>query len=233
MSSALPHEEHETKYVFPNIRAPILRQFLARRYELDGEYASGLISSIYFDTDHLALLDEKLNSDYLKTKVRLRWYSSDQTRTPYPSVFLEVKRKVGSARRKVRYPFDLNSDWVLARPLHDPAFLQINTILAKRGEQFGQTLFPILQINYHRTRYYDPLTGSRLAVDSDINVSRINGRMINQPNGTSLKEAVFECKNHTQDLPDWLIQVNTLANCRKDSFSKYAACYLHARRFIT
>jgi hypothetical protein len=110
MSVALPREEHETKYVFPNSRAAILRRFLSMKCIPDGDYAEGLISSIYFDTSHLELLDEKLNSDFLKVKVRLRWYSSVTSGLPYPPVFLEVKRKIGSARRKARQQVDCFGD---------------------------------------------------------------------------------------------------------------------------
>ena len=230
MSAALPREEHETKYVFANSRVRILRRFLSMRCIPDGEYAEGLISSIYFDTSHLELLDEKLNSDYLKAKVRLRWYSSVTTGTPYPPVFLEVKRKVGSARRKVRQQLDGFGDWIRERPLHDPSFLQINTILAKLGNHFNRPLFPTLQIDYHRSRYLDPHSGARLAVDGNIRVSRVNGQLIPYLNGRSLGDAVFECKNQTQELPDWLGQVNTLSGGRRDAFSKYACCFLHSQR---
>ena len=230
MNDATPPEEHETKYVFANSRARILRCFLVQRCIPDGDYAEGLVASIYFDSRRLDLLDEKLNSDYLKAKVRLRWYASVATGAAYPSVFLEVKRKVGSARRKIRHHLDHAGDWVRSRPLHDPSFLRINTILAELGTPFKWPLFPTLQIQYHRSRYLDPLSGARLAVDSDIRVARINGRFISCLNGSPLDDAVFECKNQTQELPDWLGQVNTLADGRKDSFSKYATCFLHTQQ---
>jgi hypothetical protein len=176
-----------------------------------GDYAEGFISSIYFDNGHLDLLNEKLNSDYLKAKVRVRWYSSVTTETPYPPVFLEVKRKVGSARRKIRQQLDWTSGWVKSRPLHDPSFLQVKTILAKLGNPFNRPLFPTLQIDYRRSRYVAPHSGARLAVDSDIRVSRVKGQFISHLNGKSLGDAVFECKIRSQNLPDWLGQVNTLS----------------------
>jgi hypothetical protein len=230
MSVAFPGEEHETKYVFTNSRAATLRRFLSMKCIPDGDYAEGLISSIYFDTSHLELLDEKLNSDFLKAKVRLRWYSSVTSGLPYPPVFLEVKRKIGSARRKTRQQLDCFGDWIRVRPLHDPSFLQINALLTKLGNHFNRSLFPTLQIDYRRSRYLDTHSGARLSVDSDIRVSRTNGQLIPYLNGCCLDDAVFECKLRTQHQPDWLGQVNTLADGRKDSFSKYACCFLHSRR---
>ncbi len=231
MSLAFFPAEHENKYVFPNNRSAILRSFLAKRYEPDAVYPVGRISSIYFDTLALSLLGEKLNSDYLKAKVRLRWYSSVETRTPFPALFLEVKRKVGSSREKKRYDPGFPSSQALERPLHDPFFLQINQLLTQHGELPGEAVLPVLQVDYLRYRFVDPLTGTRLAVDSDIRVGRVNGRILDRgPNHTPLKEAVFECKSRAVDLPDWLTPIITVANGRRDAFSKYAACYLQVRQ---
>ena len=41
----------------------------------DGAYSSNIVSSLYYDTRDRRGLYEKLNSDFLKLKVRLRWYT--------------------------------------------------------------------------------------------------------------------------------------------------------------
>ncbi|BDD85872.1 VTC domain-containing protein [Desulfofustis limnaeus] len=225
MSTAQSSAEYEIKYILANERARSLRHYLAKRYCADGAYAAGYISSIYFDTADLSLLDEKLNSDYLKIKVRLRWYGSTPAAPPAPPFFLEVKRKIGSTRKKTRKCFVDGSETLL-QPLHHPDFFKFATILGEAGEYFGKPLFPVLQISYYRTRYIDPCSGTRFAVDSDIHVPRINRRFVSRCNGQPLPTAVFECKGHSPLLPDWLTHINALADCRKDAFSKYAACLL-------
>ena len=52
--------QRELKYVFPNLRAGWLREWLGARCQPDAEFAAGRISSIYFDTGAESLLDEKL-----------------------------------------------------------------------------------------------------------------------------------------------------------------------------
>jgi SPX domain protein involved in polyphosphate accumulation len=217
--------EHETKFVFPNNRASIVRSWLREKCVPDPEFAEGLVSSIYFDTRDFELLGEKLNSFFLKTKVRLRWYSSFADKAPFPITFLEVKKKVGSARIKKRVKMTFSSDWVLSQSLENPVYLTINSYLRENHVLLKRTLYPAFQLNYRRTRYVDPLTGARLSVDSDIYVSRVNRSMVNGACVLPLTEAVFEYKEKTGFLPDWLNQVNVLGECKKGAFSKYSECY--------
>ncbi len=223
--------EHETKYVLHNNRADILRRWLAKKCLPDPEYHEGKISSIYFDTKDFRMLGEKLSSDYLKTKVRLRWYSGIDSGEPFSATFLEIKNKIGSARVKIRDRLDIDSEWVLSRPLHNHEYLVINRKVAEQGVIFKGTLYPAFQINYCRSRFVEPLTGARLAVDSNIHVTRINRQMVNRENFAPLPDAVFELKSQSGILPDWLHQVNALG-CRKGSFSKYSACYAQLQRII-
>ena len=58
--------------------------------------------TVYYDTPRLALLGEKIGSDFLKTKVRVRWYAGRDGR-PGDALFAEAKFRVGSQRRKVRH----------------------------------------------------------------------------------------------------------------------------------
>lgn len=223
--------EHETKYVLHNNRADKLRLWLAKKCLPDPEYHEGKVSSIYFDTKDFRMLSEKLSSDYLKTKVRLRWYSSIDSGEPFPATFLEIKKKIGSARVKIRDRLDIDSEWVLSRPLHNHEYLVINRKVAEQGVIFNGTLYPAFQINYCRSRFVEPLTGARLAVDSNIHVTRINRQMVNRENFAPLPDAVFELKNQSGILPDWLHQVNALG-CRKGSFSKFSTCYAQLQRII-
>ena len=223
--------EHESKFVLPNVRAEQVRSWLNHKFLPDPDFAEGRISSIYFDTNDFRLLAEKLASDYLKTKIRLRWYSSLQEDMIFPSVFLEIKNKIGSARQKKRLVLGVASDWIISHGLEDAGYLSFNHEVAKQGGGIGQPLYPVMQISYRRSRFIDPLSGARLALDCDIHVSRINRRLISDFKPTSLPVAVFECKEKTGILPDWLHQVNAFGG-RKGAFSKYSECYAHIKQII-
>jgi hypothetical protein len=222
--------EHETKFALPNHRSTVVRSWLNKRCEPDAEYAEGIISSIYFDTRQFDLLAEKLNSYYLKTKVRLRWYSSVKSGARMPAAFLEVKYKIGSARVKKRIDMEFTSDMVAAKSLEDPWFLRIHRLVEEQGVQLPGMLIPAMQITYRRSRYIDLLSGARLSVDSDIHAPRVNRRMISRANAGILDAAVFEYKENTGILPDWLSQVIALGDCRKCSFSKYSECYANVQQ---
>lgn len=224
--------EHETKFVLPNHRSTVVRSWLNKRCDPDAQYADGIVSSIYFDTRQFDLLAEKLNSYYLKTKVRLRWYSSIETGAPMPAAFLEVKYKIGSARLKKRIDMDFTSDLVAEKGLEDPWFLRIHRLVEEQGVQLPGMLIPVMQITYRRSRYIDPLSGARLSVDSDIHAPRVNRRMMSRTHPGMLDAAVFELKEETGILPDWLSQVIALGECRKCSFSKYSVCYANVQQII-
>lgn len=223
--------EHETKFVLPNYRAHIIVAWLKRRCLPDPDYAEGKVSSIYFDTRDWVYLAEKINSDYLKTKVRLRWYSNAVTDSLFPSTFLEVKSKIGSARKKIRLLLDIDSERIVKTPLNDPQFIEIPQSIKSEDIYLERPLFPTFQLNYHRFRFIDPMTDSRLCVDCNIHVSRVNPIMVNRMNPEKLKEAVFELKEKSCELPDWLHQLTSLG-CRRDAFSKYSSCYAQLERII-
>jgi len=188
-----------------------------------------MISSIYFDTYDEMMLGEKQNSDFKKIKIRLRWYSSLTTHKSGDALYLEVKRKTGRARQKERYLLPYKSDWAASKFLCDSKYFSINNLLTAKGIYLNQAVFPVLQIDYRRSRYNDTLSAARLSIDSDIRVSRINPRMIGRLDRTPLKYAVFEHKGRNDSLPDWLYMVNTIAVGSKNSFSKYSRCIEHLR----
>jgi len=221
--------EHETKFVLPNTRARGVIAWLTKRCQPDPQYATGQVSSIYYDTRDWAYLDEKINSDYLKTKVRVRWYGDSRTGRLYPTSFLEVKSKIGSARKKIRIRMEVDSHTMTQMVLHDPAWLHLPRLAEERGVFLKKPLLPTFQLNYQRFRFVDPLTGSRLCVDYNIHVSRINPVMIQRMNPVSLDDAVFELKGKGGHLPDWLHQLTSFG-CRRGAFSKYSGCYAQLKR---
>ena len=75
----------------------------------DPEFPAAVVWTIYYDTPALVSLGEKINSDYLKRKIRVRWYSDLEGRVSGPA-FVEAKLRMGTRRSKVRarlpYPAD-------------------------------------------------------------------------------------------------------------------------------
>src|SRR5574341_1843922 len=162
----------EQKYVFAGMYADLLNSWLTSHCDLDPEFPLGTIWSLYYDTPTLQLYEEKRNSDYLKTKIRLRWYDAfDESWTAgnpdEVRCFLEVKSKVGSVRTKGRVPVTMPR-----RQLEDP-FLQDPVVeLPRRSgmdiDDLPSALLPMLLIRYERARFGDPVTGSRIALDTRI-----------------------------------------------------------------
>ena len=80
----------ELKYVNSNTKSHILISWLEKSCIPDPEFPVGTVSSIYYDTWDKKYLGEKINSYYLKTKVRVRWYSCLEYKSHNDKTFAEV-----------------------------------------------------------------------------------------------------------------------------------------------
>lgn len=215
--------QRELKYVFPNVRARTLRAWLDVGCRPDPQFAAGRISSIYFDVPGGTLLDEKINSDYLKTKVRLRWYGDWTTGLAAGSVFLEVKRRVGSSREKYRRRLDWSAAELENTALESARLLEIGRMVGEAGFRFSAPLFPAICIGYRRRRYVEPATGTRICLDQDICAVRIHASLGPVVRGRPIEEGVFEVKGAAERLPETLLPMIALG-VRRQSFSKYQQC---------
>ena len=191
----------------------------------DGEYPEGRINSIYFDGPARISLAEKVDGDNLKLKVRIRWYGrpagAEATEIP---VFIEAKRRLGSARRKARVAVPAPAQWIAETPLDDDrltAFLYRHA--AALGEEIPLNLAPVLCISYERRRFRCPQTGSRIALDRNIRAGRINPRQFPVTAPVHLDRAVCEIKTRGQPLPGWTEALYRVG-FRQRSFSKYGEC---------
>lgn len=219
--------ETELKYVLPAARATIAVQLLERLCDPDPSFAVGIVSSIYYDTRDWAYLDEKRNSDYLKTKVRLRWYRmpNNTTMSADPS-FAEAKFRIGSKRSKIRLATHLTGGDLESLDLEDPQLLRIPSTLTAAGAPLRQDLFPSYVVSYTRRRYVDRATGSRIAIDFAITSPRVNKRLIAKPFPCALPQAVLEIKGTAGRIPP-SVQTVLRLGLRKEAFSKYFECYRH------
>lgn len=214
---------HETKFVLSNRRAHALRDWLARTCLDDPSYPAGLISSIYFDTFDLRSLAEKVDSDFLKTKVRVRWYGDIATGRPEEASFLEVKSKEGARRDKIRIRAPWSGEELSRMRLTDRKLLDPTAFLAASGVVVEGPLYPVLQISYRRRRYVEPVSRVRICLDWDIRAPRVNSQMMPHRAAVRLDRAVLEVKRRALDLPGLARRFRRFG-CRKESFSKYAVC---------
>ena len=224
-----PASQHETKFVVSNSFVHLIIQWLRYRCLDDRKFPAGIVSSIYYDTPDWYHLSEKINSDYLKTKVRLRWYADIDTEEPEDESYLEAKYKIGSKRKKVRVKTDFSGKWLSQVALDNQKLLHIPGLLRPKGVMTRSALYPAFKITYKRLRFVEPTTGARLSVDYDIRAPQVNRQMLPRTNPFVLRSAVFELKGSMRDLPNVLGQLTALG-CRKQSFSKYSACYAKIMR---
>jgi hypothetical protein len=212
---------HEIKLELANSRASAVAAFLTAHCRVDAEHPGGRVSTIYYDTPDLCLLGEKKNSDFLKTKVRLRWYGD-----PTGPLFLEVKRKVGQRRFKERLVVAAVAAQVVSSRLESRAFAEPLDRLRERTA-LPPFLRPLLELRYRRRRFVDPVSGTRIALDTDIRVVRINSAILSRFDSTPLRSAVLEAKGANASAPDFFGPLVAFG-CRRSAFSKYLHCYLQA-----
>src|SRR5215470_13619678 len=103
---------HEVKFIGASFAEPFVTSSLAALCAPDDQFPENVVHSIYFDSPDLASYAEKANGDYLKTKLRLRWYAERRERAseaggPW-TAWLELKMRTGSRgakrRRLLRLP---------------------------------------------------------------------------------------------------------------------------------
>ena len=215
---------HEQKFVLPAHKSDLLIAALGRCCSPDPEFPVGIVSSIYYDTAELHFLYEKVDSDYLKTKVRVRWYSEVGTGTAIGNAFVEAKYRVGSRRRKVRQATDISGDWLKQQPLTRSDLIRIPDQLRRSGVRLRQPLQPLITVSYERHRFVEPVSGVRVALDRRITTDAVNPRLAVAKGHHPLPVAVFEIKGRSRGLPERL-RVVTRLGCRRGSFSKLSSCF--------
>jgi hypothetical protein len=224
---SIDNRERELKFTAPVSALAALRVSVASACRSDADFPHGIVWSLYFDTIGLQFLREKIDSDYFKTKVRVRWYADPDTpRSGGPAV-IEIKRRQGDRRQKDRIPLGVSGTDLLMSEFAHAALLDLAGRLRADGVHLPVPLVPIMTIRYERHRFIEPASGSRVALDSDIRVVAVNPRALRPARPTSLPLGVLEVKGPGTSLPPALHSTTALG-ARRRSFSKYWACYQQA-----
>jgi len=214
----------ERKWTAPATCAPQLVRWLASRMRRDPQHAAGWVVSVYYDTPEWRLLREKEDSDYLKTKVRVRWYEDDAGALLSPDAFLEVKSKRGGARTKARLVTSEPATLLQALPLTDQRWARLPDAARRAGALLPTPLTPVFTVRYRRRRFIDALTRSRVSFDDAIHVGATHPGRVPGRRRVRLDRVVVEIKGVAHELPAHLTGLFSLG-CRREAFSKYFACH--------
>jgi hypothetical protein len=216
--------EAEGKFTLPAHRVPPALEWIRLGCDPDPEFPHGSVSSIYYDSDRWDYLRGKVDSEYLKTKVRLRWYA-EAAGPARGCAFAEVKYRVGCRRAKLRFQTEHRAAWLAGVSLDDPALLAVPRELKRRGAPLAKALFPAFEVRYERRRFVERATGARVCIDYRIRAPRFSRRMLPRGTPCALTTAVFEVKSGQGDLPVTLRRLVSFG-ARRSAFSKYYECYL-------
>ncbi len=222
--------ERELKFTMPAARAQFARRRLETLCRRDAEFPSAIVWTIYYDTPALASLGEKVNSDYLKRKMRVRWYSDLEGRVTGPA-FVEAKLRVGTRRSKVRARLPYSANEVARWDLQDTRLQHLALLLRDQGVLGQDRWQPMMLLRYRRDRFVEPLTQSRVSLDSEIAAVRVNPRFLSVADLSPLATAVLEVKGSSDELPAVLRPLLALGG-RKSSFSKLLMIYAHLTRSV-
>ena len=157
--------ERELKFTMPAARAQLARRRLETLCRRDPEFPSAIVWTIYYDTPALVSLGEKVNSDYLKRKIRVRWYSDLEGRVTGPA-FVEAKLRVGTRRSKARARLPYPADEIARWDLQDTRLQRLPLLLRDQGVLGQDSWQPMMLLRYRRDRFIEPLTQSRVSLDS-------------------------------------------------------------------
>ena len=223
MRSRKFRSSREGKYTVDPANNVVLAM-LERLCRRDKDHPSDFINSVYFDTPDLLLLGQKVDSDYHKNKLRLRWYGMPTMSAGSTPAYLEVKQKTGAQRSKTRKQLDVPVKLLM------PGKESLNELsaLADHVGDLGwfpsAALFPMIVIRYFRHRFTEPASGARIALDSRIQYTRVNSIFFPETPPRMLRHGVLEIKSDTGGIPPQLLPIKSRVNTR-DSFSKYEECW--------
>jgi hypothetical protein len=214
----------EQKYMYAAWSREELAEWMTYALMPDPEQPEGVVNSVYFDTPGLALYGQKRASEYLKFKVRLRWYGDAEQAAAGSAIpcFLEVKRKVGCLRHKQRTATRLPRQLLAGKALDRPEIAELADLAIENRYPEYAPLVPMAHIRYRRRRYIDGATGARVALDWDIACLWFNDSFLPLEAPVRLDRGVLEVKGTMRHLLRSLDPVASLLH--KSAFSKYAQC---------
>jgi hypothetical protein len=190
----------------------------------DPSHPEARVFTLYYDTPSLEAYREKQAGDFIKTKFRLRWYDPELSADPaLRTAFLEIKRKIGHGRRKPRVALSLPREVLDTAALDHPLLAEVLARHAPAlGEKLPVGLAPAAVVEYRRRRFICPFTLSRICLDTEIGLGRVNERLLPRLGPARVATIVLEIKDGGRAPLPWLSKLHG-AGLRQRSFSKYGA----------
>lgn len=215
--------ESELKFTCEAFAADFIKRGVDSVCLADDDFSENIISSVYFDTDEWSFAMEKAASDFLKSKVRLRWYqeSGNALTEKSSKCYLEFKWKEGSKRMKERILMPFNGAEALNAIQQD----EIKSLIAEHvsirlPEYSAYSIKPKFVVSYSRSRYIEPFSQTRISFDRNIHAYNVGRNYAQFSSKVALDEAVLEVKGDCEDLPIALRRIHAGA-LKKAAFSKY------------
>ena len=189
----------------------------------DAVFPEAVVWTIYYDTPALVSLSEKINSDYLKRKIRVRWYADLTGRATGPA-FVEAKMRVGNRRSKVRERLSFPADELAQWDLQDRRWRtfpgaaggirhRARAVAAGHADSIpSRSLHRAIEPFADQSRFRYRLRDGQSQVDVDRSTRDLIG------------VAVLEVKGACEELPVALRSLLRLG-LHKRSFSKFLAVY--------
>lgn len=172
-----PTDKHrfERKYFLGLDKNYIFKSFLIQNGYINS-YDSRYVTSIYYDTDKFKYFKTNVDGLAKRLKVRIRWYNKEVQKK-----VVEYKIKNGFLGKKMYFDY-----------------LNENDMIHKTIKITGDTIRPIVEINYLREYFLSPCKKFRATIDN-----RINARIKNFQNiklnkvyfDQSILEFKYERKN--------------------------------------
>lgn len=221
---------HELKFPVSAGQLVILQQMVQGLAVPDRNGCNGCyeVFSQYYDSHDFSFFRDKINGEYIKTKVRLRLYR-DEMRRKWHSPGLEVKQRRGSLVTKFR--LDLENSRSINFLSCSETELR-NLIMANchdacvRDAIAGIQLIPAVSLHYTRTAWqFCGIDGMRLTFDTRVNSLPAGILPLNSlpelPVCRSSPGGIFEIKSYVLP-PQAVIEKLIQLGIRQQSFSKYA-----------
>ncbi|GAB4279220.1 MAG: polyphosphate polymerase domain-containing protein [Candidatus Rifleibacteriota bacterium] len=231
MNKAKPY--HEIKFPVNTVQLLSLKEKFGRICNPDKNGLSGRyeVLSIYFDSPDLKFYRQKVEGEFNKLKVRLRFYRNDP-RTEWKKARLELKTRAGNMVSKHRLESGLLKDC----SADNWSKLDLRSVLLNEltdKDNFSEILTthlkPLIAVFYQRTAYEaKEIFGCRLTFDERIigfDPARIADFSRDDYGLESVKHpttSIFEIKSYFEAPECILNQVERLGVARQ-SYSKYSA----------
>lgn len=218
-------QRFERKYYLTPVKVGLAYGLLRQICLPDIDFPSEQINSLYFDTPDLDQHERSSSGDFLKDKVRIRWYGREPELTGMQTAFIELKSRQGFAstkqRQKIQVPAESLTLANLSKGIVPRSFLA--DTLAGFGYFPPGMLQPIIKISYWRYRFCELMTAQRVSLDCHIRSTMIMPGLGNEERELELPGAVIEVKGKSMEIPVTLKQMKML-NVDWGRFSKYSAC---------